>query len=207
MFVTVVMEGADHFRLAARQIVFDVRRMEFQLTSGERVIWRGAPQKGLKFQSQDWFSIPFAAVWLGLVSSFFFKARNDSKPDDPGVYFVLPFFLVIGIYMLGGRYIIDMLVRGGTEYALTNQRAIIESGLFRRSTRSFSLAAAPEISFNEGRNGRGTIEFGNASPFYAVQRNWAGGSRLSSPAFENIDNASSVFAQVLNAQREAQSAR
>ncbi|HKP33561.1 MAG TPA: PH domain-containing protein, partial [Sphingomicrobium sp.] len=134
-------------------------------------------------------------------------ARNDSTPDDPGVYFVLPFFLIIGIYMLVGRYIVDMLVRGHTEYALTNQRAIIESGLFRRSTRSVNLAAAPEMSFNEGRNGRGTIEFGPTSPFSAVGRNWAGGSRVVSPAFENIDNADSVYAQVLSAQREAQSAR
>jgi hypothetical protein len=179
--------------------------MNFQLTSGERVLWQGAPGQGIRFQAQDWFAIPFAAVWLAVI--FTAVSATPASARDPGFYLIPPLFLLIGLYMLVGRFILDMLSRAKTEYALTNRRAIIETGLFRRSTRSINLAAAPEIRLSEGRSGRGTIEFGSGSPFGFMPRGWPGMSRHLSPAFENIENASSIYSTVLDAQRDAQSAR
>lgn len=179
--------------------------MDLQLTSGERVLWEGAPGQGIRFQAQDWFAIPFAAVWLTITSMAFFATAHSAR--DPGFYFIAPLFVFIGVYMLVGRFIVDMFSRAKTEYALTNRRAIIETGLFRRSTRSINLAAAPEIRLAEGRSGRGTIEFGTGSPFGSMPRGWPGMSRYQSPAFENIDNASSIYSTVLDAQRDAQNAR
>lgn len=180
--------------------------MDFSLTSGERVLWRGAPGRGLRLQMQDWFAVPFAAIWLGLVLSFFFVGEAGQGADDPSFNFILPFFILIGVWMLVGRFIVDMIVRSRTEYVLTDRRAVIEAGLMRRSTRSVNLSATPEIRLQEGRNGRGTIEFGSGSPFGMMfPRGWPGVAQHISPAFELIDDAQSVYAMIITAQREAQS--
>jgi hypothetical protein len=179
--------------------------MDLQLTSGERVIWQGSPGKGLRFQAQDWFAVPFAAVWLGIIFSVFVTAPQKSGTDNGGFEFVLPFFILIGVYMLAGRFVIDMIARSRTEYALTNRRAIIESGFFGRSTRSVNLAAAPEIRLRQGGSGRGTIEFGSGSPFAMMPRSWPGTRQYLPPAFEMIEDAGSVYRLILDAQRQAQS--
>jgi hypothetical protein len=181
--------------------------MDFQLTSGERVIWRGAPGQGLRLHAQDWFAIPFAVVWLGIILSVFIASPQDASGTDPAPYFILPFFLLIGVYILVGRFVIDMAARSRTEYALTNHRAIIESGVFRKSIRSVNLAAAPEIRLREGRGGRGTIEFSSGSPFAMVPRGWPGMSQYLPPAFDRIEDAASVYRMIIDAQRGAQSAR
>lgn len=181
--------------------------MDFQLTDGERVLWQGAPGQGIRFQAQDLFAIPFAAVWLGIILSAFLAGSNSPTVADPGFNFILPFFLLIGLYMLAGRFLLDMFSRARTQYALTNRRAIIETGLFRRSTRSISLVAAQEIRLSEGRGGRGTIEFGGGSPFGFMPRGWPGMGRYVAPAFENVDNASSIYSTILAAQRDAQGTR
>jgi hypothetical protein len=178
--------------------------MDLQLTSGERVIWQGSPGRGLRFQAQDWFAVPFAALWLGLILSFFVRAPKQTTPDGAPFDFILPFFILIGVYMLVGRFVIDMIVRSRTEYALTNRRAIIESGIFSKSTRSVNLAAAPEIRLRERGGGRGTIEFGGGSPFAMMPRSWPGTSQYMPPAFEMIDGAASVYRLILDAQRQSQ---
>lgn len=182
--------------------------MDFQLMSGERVIWRGSPAQGIRFQAQDLFIVPFAIIWLTIAGSAFWLPNSDgTQTNDPAEYIILPFFLLIGLYILVGRFLGDMLSRSRTEYALTNRRAIVESGIFRRNTRSINLAATPEIRFRQGRGGRGTIEFGGGSPFAFVPRNWPGSAQFMPPAFDGIEDADNVYRLVLDAQREAQSER
>lgn len=91
---------------------------------------------------------------------------------------------------------------------LTDRRAIIESGLFRSSVRSVSLAALAEIRIRENRKGRGTIQFGSGGgPFAMVPRNWPGAGQFASPAFDGIDDARQVYDIAIKAQRQAQGGR
>jgi hypothetical protein len=177
--------------------------MDFQLTSGERVIWRGNPACGIRFHAYDFFLVPFAFVWLAGALTIFVAPESRQQDADPIGYVMLPFFVLIGIYILFGRFVTDFLVRSRTEYALTNRRAIIESGYFRRIVRSVNLAAAPEIRFQEKRNGRGTIEFGSGAPF-GMPRGWPGMGQFQPPAFDGIEDARNVYELALNAQHEAQ---
>jgi hypothetical protein len=180
--------------------------MDFQLTAGEQVLWRGAPSQGIRLRAPDLILIPFILIWFGAIS-FAMGASGGASAAVPFDWLFWSFFLFIGLYLLVGRFVADMIVRSRTEYALTNRRAIIESGVFRRTTRSVNLAAAPEIRFREGRGGRGTIEFGGTSPFPFAYRGWPGWSQFMSPAFEGIEDARSVYQQVLDAQRQAQEGR
>jgi hypothetical protein len=126
------------------------------------------------------------------------------KEHDPAFYLIMPFFLLIGLYMLFGRFLVDRVARRRTHYYLTTQRAVIEGGLFRPNHRSISLAASPEIRFRGRRNGRGTVQFGSASMFGMMPPSWPGASQFLPPAFDDIDEAERVYNLALKAQREAQ---
>ena len=67
---------------------------------------------------------------------------TDAQDVDPFAYLMLPVFVVIGLYMLVGRFAVDIVARRRTHYMLTDQRAVIESGLFTAHRASVNLAAA-----------------------------------------------------------------
>lgn len=180
--------------------------MAIDLAPGERIIWQGQPTQGFRLVPQDAFAVPFAAFWLLMVSVIFLSAfAGEMKDVDPMAYVILPFFLVIGLYMLFGRFIIDRAARRRTFYYLTTERAFIEAGLFRPSRRSVSLAAAPEIRFQGRRSGRGTVQFGSQSIFGMMPPSWPGASQFLPPAFDDIEDAEHVYNLALTAQREAKS--
>lgn len=76
---------------------------------------------------------------------------TDAQDVDPFAYLMLPVFVVIGLYMLVGRFAVDIVARRRTHYMLTDQRAVIESGLFTAHRASVNLAAAAEIQLQGGR--------------------------------------------------------
>lgn len=183
--------------------------MQFDLGPGERVIWQGQPAQGFRFAPQDIFAVPFAAFWLLVILIIFgLIISGEATSVDPVVYIILPVFISVGLYMLAGRFIVDMIARRRTRYYLTNQRALIESGLFRPALSSVSLAAVSEIKFRGGRQGRGTLQYGAAqSIFEMMPSSWPGARQFLPPTFENVDEGQKVFQLALSAQREAQARR
>ncbi|MFN2099381.1 hypothetical protein [Altererythrobacter sp. MF3-039] len=178
--------------------------MTIDLAPGERIIWQGQPKQGIRLAPQDAFAVPFAAFWLFLVLMIFLLAfTGELKDADPLTYLILPVFLLIGLHMLFGRFLIDRAARRRTFFYLTSERAIIQDGLRRPSRRSVNLAAAPEIRFQARRNGRGTVQFGSPSMFGMMPPSWPGASQFLPPAFNDIEDAERVFNLALKAQREA----
>ena len=90
--------------------------------------------------------------------------------------------------------------RSKTFYGLTNERAIIISGLFRKNVKSLNLRALSDVSMSEKDNGIGTILFGRenqmASMFMGGGFPGMGGS--TAPKFELIENAKQVYNQLRN---------
>jgi hypothetical protein len=182
--------------------------MAIDLAPGERIIWQGQPKQGFRLSPQDVFAVPFAAFWLFIVSMIFLLAiTGQAKDVDPVAYIIIPIFLLVGLYMLFGRFVVDRATRRRTYYFLTTERALIEGGLFRPSRRSVSLSAAPEIRFRGRTNGRGTVQFGSPSMFGMMPPSWPGASQFLPPAFDDIDDAERVYSLALKAQREAQTQR
>lgn len=179
--------------------------MTVELAPGERIIWQGQPTQGFRLSPQDAFAVPFAAFWLFMVSMMFLLAfTGEMKKIDPLTYVIMPVFLLIGLYMLIGRFVVDRLARRRVRYYLTTERAVIESGLVRSNRRSISLAAAPEIRFRGRRNGRGTIQFGSANMFGMMPPSWPGASQFLPPAFDDIEDAERIYSLALATQRGLQ---
>lgn len=178
--------------------------MNIPMMPGERLIWKGKPAQGFRFTPQDIFAIPFALFWLFMVlATLVFLPGEEAPGTGPIVYAILPLFVLIGLYMLIGRFLIDRMMRRRTSYFLTNQRAVIESGLFGSTRRSVNLAAVAEVRFRQGRRGKGTLQFGGSGPFGMMPTGWPGASQFLPPAFDGIEDAARVYDLVISAQRDA----
>jgi len=178
--------------------------MNFSVGPGERILWQGQPAQGIRFAPQDIFAVPFALFWLAIVVSIFASLIMGAATNiDPASFIIMPVFILVGLYMLAGRFVVDHFARRKTRYVLTNQRAILESGLLRTNSRSVNLGALAEIQFRAGRNGKGTVRFGSAGPFAMMPSGWPGMSQFAAPVFEMIDDAERVYGLALQAQRDS----
>lgn len=170
------------------------------LEPGEKVLWKGFPRQGLMLRGQDAFMIPFSFVWCGFVVFWEYMAVTS---EDASGFFALwgvPFVLV-GAYMVVGRFFTDIWTRARTAYAVTDKRILIISGLWRRNIRSLELLGLSEINLTESQDGRGTITFGPTAGYAQSLRGWPGTAQSAVPAFEGIVRPRGVLKTVRDAQR------
>ena len=173
-----------------------------ELGLGERILWSGQPQHGLRLQASDTFLIPFSFFWGGFALFWEFGVITSGAP----MFFWLwgmPFVLV-GFYLILGRFFVDAWLRQNTFYALTNERILILSGLFRRQVTSLNLNTLDSLSLTEKSKGRGTLTFGPTQPMGWIYggSGWPGAGRYTSPSFDTIEDVAFVYDQIQQAQNE-----
>ena len=102
-----------------------------ELATDENLLWSGRPRQGLTLRASDWFVIPFSLLWGGF--ALFWEATvlglsvNQQGANPTSAFmalFGLP-FVVIGLYLIFGRFLVDAWIRKNTTYALTDQRALV----------------------------------------------------------------------------------
>lgn len=174
-----------------------------QLDSGESLIWAGLPRQGIFLRGADVFMIPFSLMWGGF--AIFWEASVVAA-DGP-IFFMLwgvPFVLV-GLYLIIGRFFVDAKLRSMTFYGVTDRRVLILSGIFSRSTNSLPLESLHDLSVTEKSDGSGTISFGRAHPFASMYAGmqWPGMGQYQVPTFELIPSARSIHDRILEAKRAA----
>ena len=170
------------------------------LDSGESLLWSGAPRRGLLLRPTDLFMIPFSLLGGGF--AIFWEA-SVLRSNAPPIFSLwgIPFVLV-GLYMILGRFFVDARIRAKTFYGLTSRRAIILSG---RNTNSLPLRTLSDISLQERPDRSGTILLGRPQPYsaWSYGMRWPGTSQYFTAMFEMIPEARSVYDQLLEAQRAA----
>lgn len=169
-----------------------------QLLSGERVIWTGKPYSGLIIRSIDIFLIPFSLLWTGFAIFWNMNAWNTDAAFSFKL-FGLP-FLVIGAYMVIGRFLCDIILRQRITYFITNERVIIQKGTNRSKTTSLNINHLPSLELNEQRDGFGSIRFGPTAGWF-VGNNFGIWQPTfdPTPQFIRIENARSVYQIIQNA--------
>ncbi|MTV38206.1 hypothetical protein GM676_11525 [Duganella radicis] len=175
----------------------EVRR---ELLPGEQVLWSGRPRQGLVLRGSDALGIPFSLLWCGFAIFWEHSVVTSNAPAFFKLWGI-PFVLV-GLYMVIGRFFFEARQRARTFYAVTPERILIVSGVFSRQVKSLSLNTLCDVSLTEGRNGEGDITFGPQSPFPSFFGNsgWPG-ARQQSPKFELVTGAKSVYEKIREAQR------
>jgi len=163
------------------------------MLSGERMLWSGEPGQGLYLQTSDIFLIPFSLLWCGFAIFWTMSASSMGAPAFFDLWGLM--FVVIGLYFVFGRFLVDMWVRSGAHYMVTNRRILIDrGGLFSRQT-AVSLADLPPVSLRVRGSGRGTIRFGESVGVWGRGNGFGvwSPSLDPTPQFILIENAQSVF--------------
>ena len=140
------------------------------LANGEYIIWAGQPAPKL-FNSSDFFLVPFSFIWCGFTIFWEIMAFTAFRQvgNGPGIIFPIfgiPFVLV-GLYLLLGRFFYRSLKNNRTYYALTNQRVMVLHALFGKNLRSLSLNHIPALNKSVNSKGIGSITFGDLPPVYS----------------------------------------
>jgi hypothetical protein len=97
-------------------------RLQPYLRPQEEVLWAGGPDATVLFSSADVFVVPFSLMWGAFVIFWEVAVVSSGGP----AFFVawgIPFVL-IGLYMIFGRFIYKRRQRRRTLYAITDQRAL-----------------------------------------------------------------------------------
>ena len=188
--------------------------IESRLDPGEKLLWTGQPKQGVRLQPQDAFMIPFSLMWGGF--SFFWEAGvlglihlgNSNRPQTTPPLFMAIFgipFVLIGIYLIFGRFFFDAASRKKTFYAVTNQRLIILNSFLRFDLTSLDLDATSNLNLSERSDGSGDIVFGAAgSAVYSPGAGWPQSRRgYRVPGFYLLPNAREVFDVIRSARTAA----
>jgi hypothetical protein len=142
-------------------------KMQPELLSGEKFYWAGKPNPHVIFHSDDWSAIPFSLFWTGFF--IFCEADalgyvSDSKRGGGSLFMVLwgiP-FIVIGQYMIWGRFFYDAWLKRRTYYAVTNRRVLVLQEGWNWKVRDMHVEAIVGMEI-EG-DAVGTIWFGPKYP-------------------------------------------
>jgi hypothetical protein len=175
-----------------------------ELGSGERLLWSGQPKQGVVFRASEWFMTPFALMWGGFAIFWEWQVLQSDAPPFFALWGIP--FVLIGLYLILGRFIVEARQRASTFYGVTNESVLIVSGLFTRKVKSLALRTLSDLAVSEQASGEGTISFGGGAPFaswFGGFGAWPGMEAYLGPRFEMIPNAKSVYNTIRDAQRSA----
>ncbi len=183
----------------------DYRDLEIELKqhldSDEKLIWKGTPRQGIIIKGSDAFMIPFSLMWGGFAFFWEFSVVNSEVP----FFFMLwgiPFVL-IGLYLIIGRFYYDSKLRKSTIYGITQNRIIIKSGVFKKSIKSLNIRTLTDVTLNEKSDGSGTIVLGPEPGMYGMFRGtgWPGAGNKMVPAIELIPDVRKVYKHITDLQK------
>jgi hypothetical protein len=186
-------------------------KIQPELMSGESVHWADTPNTRVIFHSDDWAMIPFSLMWTGF--TVFWEAGalgfwgKEPQRGGPNVFMALwgiP-FLVMGNYMVWGRFLVDAWLKRRTYYAVTNRRVLVVQDGWKKKTSMTFLESIPAIE-REGAV-TGTLWFGPKYPVLAgrgeKKRDMSRFSLGDVPVFADIDNVEAVYRLILDLRARA----
>ena len=184
-----------------------------ELASGENLLWTGKPDPSVIFHSEDWLMVPFSLLWGGF--AIFWEASVlgyvdfNSKPARHGPLLFglwgIPFVL-LGQYIIWGRFVCDAWLKRRTYYAVTNRRVILVQQTWKRKIQFIFFEAIPSVT-TEG-NDPGTLWLGEKLPLMGGRKTpTRGWSRFyidqRVPVLADIDNLHSVYRLILELREKA----
>lgn len=172
-----------------------------ELGRGEKLLWAGMPAQGFLLRKGDIFLIPFSIFWAGF--SFIWEAMVLINGITFFALFGIP-FVVVGFYILIGRFIHDSWRRKSTFYAITDERLIIKT---KKNISSTPINKYLEINFDEHSSGRGTISLGPKVSMFNNRENagissWSGAPLA--PTLEKVEKGREVYELLKETSRKSE---
>lgn len=173
-----------------------------ELIDGETISWAGQPDPSVIFSKSDAIMIPFSLLWGGFAIFWELSALAPCKPGSGsgGTDFIFPLFgvpfVLIGIYMIIGRFFYKAWKKKRTYYAVTDQRILILTKTGSTNLQALFFKDIPAIQKSVCKNGIGSIIFSNQDSVAAtISNQWvtSNNQNISVPSFEDIHDADSVY--------------
>jgi len=185
-----------------------------ELVPGETIAWSGQPNPRVIFHKEDLSLIPFSLLWGGFaifweagVSGFWGNGTRGGGWIF-GVIWGVPFVL-IGQYLIWGRFFYDAWLKRRTYYAVTNRRVLVIQNAWGRKMVGASLESLPALT-KEGRDsGPGTLRFASNVPLSA-RRGWGPWNSMrvgDAPIFRDIDDLDHVYRLVSDLRERSRSSK
>jgi hypothetical protein len=191
------------------QASFEAVRPELIL--GESILWAAQPNTSIIFHREDLYLIPFSLLWGGFaifwesaVAGYWGTAAKRSEPSYFMIFWGIPFVL-IGQYLIWGRFIVAAWKRRRTFYAITDRRAIVVQNGWKRRTASAYLDTLTTLIKEDGARGIGTLRFAPAESMWSGRRGgwaiWDGMGVGDTPVFRDIQDIDTAY-RLVSEQRE-----
>lgn len=189
-----------------------LRAIQSELTSGESVLWSGQPSRSVLFHREDLFFIPFSLLWGGF--AIFWEAGvagywgSNSHPEGPwifGMIWGVPFVL-IGQYMIWGRFLFAAWRKKRTYYAVTSRRVMAVQDGWKRNMASAYIDTLPTLIKASAAKSTTTLRFAQAEPMWTGRRGWGVWDGLAIgdvPTFIDIEDADYVYHLVSDLREKA----
>lgn len=95
------------------------------LLPGEHLLWEGHPDPRLLFTPADAFIVPFSILWCGFA---IFWVVGASRTAGLGFASFGLLFVLVGLYLVFGRFIYKTNRKRRTAYAISDRRVIVATG-------------------------------------------------------------------------------
>jgi len=178
------------------------QRIQPELGPTERMLWAGRPVQGVIFRKADLILVPFSLMWGGFAIFWEYAAWSGGAPPF-FLLFGVPFVL-IGLYLIFGRFFADAYIRRHTYYAVSDERVLLLKEAFGRNIKSLGLKSISEISLSHRGTDGGIISFGPATPLKAWGNSrWPGASHSIVPNFDLDSGINNVYEIIRAAKRDA----
>jgi hypothetical protein len=186
-----------------------------ELVPGESFVWAGQPKTSVIFHKEDALLIPVSLLWGGF--AIFWEAGVSGMWGAQahgrwtfGMLWGIPFVL-IGQYLIWGRFFYVAWLKGRTYYAVTNRRVIVVQDGWTRQMASAYLDSLTSLIKEGGSNGFGILRFDQPPPMWSHKnRGFRGWNELSIggvPTFIDIEDVDSVYRLVSDLRERARTAR
>lgn len=129
-------------------------KLQPELLPGESIYWAGMPSPAKIFHADDIGQIPLSLMWGGFATFLLanvlgyinFGAKPSSRPSSaPFMALLLIPTVLMGQYMIWGRFFLDAWLKRRTYYAVTNRRVLLLQEGWKTQRRFLFLEALPEI--------------------------------------------------------------
>jgi hypothetical protein len=184
-----------------------------ELTSGESVLWAGQSDTRVIFHKEDLFLIPFsllwggfAILWEGAVAGYWGSSgTNSGHPWVFGMIWGIPFVL-IGQYVIWGRFLYSAWKKKRTHYGVTNRRVLVVQDGWKRHMASAYIDTLPTLI----KSGVGTLRFAQQESMWSGRRGrggWDGMAVGNVPTFRDIEDVDSVYRLVSDLREKTRTAK
>ena len=170
----------------------DVSIFDNYLGQDETILWMGRPNPLSLLSSSDLMMIPFSLMWGGFAIFWESLALSGKSHDLFFTLWGIP-FVVIGQYIIWGRFVHKYLRRKRTYYAVTNQRTLVLTTLFGTNLKTYFLHQVLSLQ----RQGRSVLFEVNDLSLTRRRRqaDWLGEMR---PGFYALADADEVYGLIQN---------